>query len=61
VADVYDALLSKRVYKEAWTEEDTFKVLRENAGSQFDPEIIDVFFAAVEAMRSIREQYPDQA
>ena len=26
IADVYDALLSKRVYKEAWTEEDTFKV-----------------------------------
>ena len=59
VADVYDALLSKRVYKEAWTEEDTFKVLKENAGSQFDPTVIDVFFAAVEAMRSIREQYPD--
>ena len=59
VADVYDALLSKRVYKEAWTEEDTFKVLRENAGSQFDPVVIDVFFEAVEAMRSIRKQYPD--
>ena len=60
VADVYDALLSKRVYKEAWTEEDTFGVLKGNSGTQFDPEIIEVFFDAVEAMRSIREQYPDE-
>lgn len=59
VADVYDALLSKRVYKEAWTEDDTFKVLRDGRGTQFDPDLIDVFFDAVEAMRSIRRQYPD--
>jgi response regulator RpfG family c-di-GMP phosphodiesterase len=59
IADVYDALLSKRVYKEAWTEEDTFKVFREGRGTQFDPELIDVFFSAIDAMRSIRRQHPD--
>lgn len=60
VADVYDALLSKRVYKEAWSEQDTLEALREGRGTQFDPDLIDVFFAAVETMRAIRGLDPDE-
>jgi HD-GYP domain-containing protein (c-di-GMP phosphodiesterase class II) len=61
IADVYDALSSKRVYKEAWTEEQVLDALREGAGSQFDPELIEVFFENVDVMRSIQQRYPDDA
>jgi HD-GYP domain-containing protein (c-di-GMP phosphodiesterase class II) len=59
LADVYDALSSKRVYKEAWEEDEVLKTLREGAGTQFDPEITDIFFERVDVMRSIRERYKD--
>lgn len=45
VADVFDALVSKRVYKEQMPPEKAFAILREDAGSHFDPEIVRVFFA----------------
>lgn len=43
VADVYDALISKRVYKPAFTHEKAVSIMREGAGTQFDPEIVDAF------------------
>lgn len=45
VADVFDALVCKRVYKEAMAEERAFAILREDAGKHFDPVLVDVFFA----------------
>lgn len=49
VADVFDALVSKRVYKEAMAEEESYAILKEDAGKHFDPVIVNVFFC-------IREQ-----
>lgn len=43
VVDVFDALMSKRPYKEPMLLEDTLKVLREEAGKHFDPDIVSVF------------------
>lgn len=43
VADVFDALVSCRIYKEAMTLEQAFEVLEEEAGSHFDPQIVEVF------------------
>lgn len=43
VADVFDALISSRPYKRAWTEEETITYIRDNAGSQFDPKVVDAF------------------
>jgi putative two-component system response regulator len=43
VADVFDALASPRVYKEAWPPEKVVKVIREERGTQFDPEVVDAF------------------
>ncbi|KAA3610121.1 MAG: HD domain-containing protein [Calditrichaeota bacterium] len=60
IADVFDALSSKRVYKDAWTEEQVFEALREGSGSQFDPDLIEVFFENVDVMRSIQQRYPDE-
>jgi HD-GYP domain-containing protein (c-di-GMP phosphodiesterase class II) len=59
IADVYDALRSKRVYKEAWTEEDVLNELRSCAGGQFDPELIDIFFEVYDRLQTIADQYPD--
>jgi len=42
VADVYDALRSKRVYKEAYTHEEAVTIIKEGRGTQFDPDIVDV-------------------
>ena len=39
LADVYDALLSKRVYKEALSQESTISIIKEGVGSHFDPDI----------------------
>jgi putative two-component system response regulator len=43
IADVYDALISKRVYKKAFTHEDTVEIIGKETGTHFDPEIGDVF------------------
>ena len=57
VADVYDALSSKRAYKDAWTEEDVFNELRKGAGKHFDPEIIEAFFSILDVIRSVTQRY----
>lgn len=44
VADVFDALVNKRVYKEAMAEEKAFEILQEDSGSHFDPVIVQCFF-----------------
>lgn len=44
IVDVFDALTSKRVYKDAYSIEETFRIMAESKGSHFDPELIDVFF-----------------
>jgi putative two-component system response regulator len=57
VVDVYDALRSKRPYKEAWSEEKTLEYLKEKSGSQFDPEVVKVFFEKIEEIRLIQKKY----
>ncbi len=59
IADVYDALRSKRVYKEAWSEEDVLHEMQHLSGVKFDPDLIDVFFDSLELIRSITARYPD--
>lgn len=59
IADVYDALMSIRVYKSAWTEEDTLNELRKCSGTQFDPELIDYFFEIYDTVKAIRGKYLD--
>ncbi len=57
IADVYDALLSKRVYKEAWTEEDALEEMRRLGGTKFDPDLIDLFFEILPSIRTVTEKY----
>jgi len=57
IADVYDALSSKRVYKEPWTEEQVLEEMRRLSGTRFDPELVDIFFEVLPIIRQTREQY----
>ncbi|MFC1833992.1 HD domain-containing phosphohydrolase [Thermodesulfobacteriota bacterium] len=54
VADVYDAVTSKRRYKPAFTHEESAKILLEGKGSHFDPVLIDIFLEAEDEFRKIR-------
>jgi len=60
IADVYDALCSKRVYKEAWNEEDVLNELRQLAGTKFDPELMDIFFEILPSIKQTQSLYPDE-
>jgi HD-GYP domain-containing protein (c-di-GMP phosphodiesterase class II) len=59
IADVYDALLSKRAYKEAWDEAAVYAEIKKLSGVKFDPEIVDVFFGCTKLLKSIFKRYPD--
>ena len=60
IADVYDALSSRRVYKDAWDEDKVLGIMREERGNQFDPEMIDSFFDSLDVLNAITARYPDQ-
>ena len=60
LADVFDALSSKRVYKEAWTEEDVLKEIRRSSGTKFDPQMVEIFFEIIPILHHIQERYPEQ-
>lgn len=59
LADVYDALCSKRVYKEAWDDEAVLKEISDQSGKQFDPEVVKAFFEVQPIIRSIRHAWPE--
>lgn len=59
VADVYDALISRRVYKDGMPHEKAVVIIQEGSGSHFDPDIVDAFLAIQEEFRSIAARYAD--
>ncbi|MBI5814541.1 MAG: HD domain-containing protein [Nitrospinae bacterium] len=59
VADVYDALISKRVYKPAFSHEEARRLILEGDGTQFDPAIIQVFLAVEVKFKEIAAEYSD--
>jgi HD-GYP domain-containing protein (c-di-GMP phosphodiesterase class II) len=57
VADVFDALISDRVYKKAFSFEKAMDIIKEESGTHFDPDIVKAFFAvADEAMETAKKQ-----
>ena len=59
VADVYDALISRRVYKAAMPHEKAVAIIREGRGSHFDPDIVDAFLAIQDRFREIASRFVD--
>ena len=59
IADVYDALSSRRVYKAPFPHAKCVDVIRMGAGKQFDPELVEVFLTIEARFREIAQQYPE--
>ncbi|MDR2134323.1 MAG: HD domain-containing protein [Treponema sp.] len=59
IADVFDALCSKRVYKDPWTEEQVLMEIRRLSGVKFDPELVDIFFEILPSIKQIQSLYPE--
>ena len=59
VADVYDALISRRVYKEGYTQQRVTEILQEGRGKHFDPDMVDAFMAIQPQFQEIAERYHD--
>lgn len=60
VVDAFDALRSARPYKKALSEQESLAILRQDTGSRFDPRVVDVFFANIDAIRLILEKWKDE-
>jgi putative two-component system response regulator len=59
VADVYDALISKRVYKPAFPAEKAIQIIREGRGQHFDPDIVDAFVEVTAEFARIAAEFVD--
>jgi putative two-component system response regulator len=59
VADVYDALISRRVYKEGMAHDKAVAIIREGRGNHFDPDMVDAFLELEDAFRAIAARYVD--
>ena len=57
IADVFDALSSKRCYKEAMSLEKVLEIMKKDTGSHFDPELMELFFNNLDKFLAIKENY----
>ena len=61
VADAFDALTSRRCYKEAWNVEKAARFLRESAGTQFDPRCVEVLLSQDREIVGIMSRFVDES
>jgi HD-GYP domain-containing protein (c-di-GMP phosphodiesterase class II) len=57
LADVFDALSSRRAYKDAWSEDQVLEYVRAESGRHFDPELVDILFSRLDELRSVRSAH----
>lgn len=60
VADVFDALVSSRPYKQAWETKEAIAYIQHNAGSHFDPQCVDAFMQKIELIEQVKQDYADE-
>ncbi len=60
VADVYDALISKRVYKSGMKHEKAVKIIKESSGTHFDPDIVEAFLETESEFKKIANKFSDE-
>ena len=59
IADVFDALVSKRCYKKAWPFNKAMELLQREAGEHFDPELVELLLGMSNILPLIYEKFPD--
>jgi HD-GYP domain-containing protein (c-di-GMP phosphodiesterase class II) len=59
LADVFDALTSRRCYKPAFTMEDTLRIIEEGRGAHFDPRVVEAFFKCLPRVRQVMDEFAD--
>ncbi|NOY71882.1 MAG: hypothetical protein GXP14_05815, partial [Gammaproteobacteria bacterium] len=59
ISDVYDALISKRVYKTAFSHKKAAGIIHEGKGTHFDPDMVDAFIALEQNFIAIAERFVD--
>jgi response regulator RpfG family c-di-GMP phosphodiesterase len=59
IVDVFDALTSRRPYKEPWDVDRALAMIRSETGSQFDPDVASAFFASLDQHLAIKEKFVD--
>lgn len=59
VADVFDALINRRVYKPAMSVEKASAIIRDGSGSQFDPEVVNAFFESLSDFETVAKRFAD--
>jgi putative two-component system response regulator len=59
VADVYDALISRRVYKEGMPHAKAVSIIAKGRGTHFDPDIVDAFMALTDQFQAVAQRYAD--
>ena len=59
IADVFDALSSKRVYKEAWELDDILKLFKDESGKHFDSILTQLFLDNLDSFLKIRDKFQD--
>ena len=61
IADVFDALMSRRPYKRAWTMEETTASMSDDAGKHFDPDLLTLFLDDTEPLREIHFRFDEDS
>ena len=59
LADVFDALTSRRPYKKAWSLEDAMDEIKKDSGTHFDPKLVDIFVKSLDEVSDIYEKHKD--
>jgi putative two-component system response regulator len=59
VADVYDALISRRVYKDAMSHQEAVQIIADGKGTHFDPDLVDAFMQISDQFSEIAERFVD--
>ena len=60
LSDVFDALTSKRPYKEPFSLEKSYKIIKEGCGTHFDPDVVHAFFSVEDEIIDIKEKFKDE-
>ena len=59
IADVFDALTTDRVYRQAWPLERALEEMNASRGAHFDPEVLDAFIDAIPELLSVKDEFID--